>query len=246
MPERRRMREHLLCRRRVLRRRLRRSMPGVRRGEQGRHLHHGQRCASWCSRGVCGHASELRGAVRGQSAQPVQLCRKRGDLQRSNLQQRSCGEDSLGVQRVRRLHREQRGSLHLGQVLHGRCLRDPDCERRFLPEQQSVYERELFERPLLFVLANRMWKLLRLPFQQQRQLRELRPFLCRGLVLFRRILLPGRRPVMHDRPPVLERRLQHLLCGFRRRRVWRRRGRQPVRHHTPKRLRQEPRRLLRQ
>jgi hypothetical protein len=149
------------------------------------------------------------------------------------------------VQRGRRLHREQRGSMRLGQVLHRRRVRGSKHQRWLLPERQPMHERELLEQPVLRSRAHRMREFLRLAFQQH-ELRELRAGLRRRLNLFGRILLSCRRPILHHGRPMSERRLQHLLCGFRRRWLRNQRIYPAVRHHGAIRPRRQVWRLLRQ
>jgi len=148
--------------------------------------------------------------MRRQLVESVQLPWKRNRVWGCIVQRGSGGKYSVGLQWGRRLLREQRGSMRLGQVLHGRCLRGSDCQRQFLPEQQSMFERKLFEQPLLRHRDGWMWKFLRFPVQQL-ELRELRPLLRRGLDLFGWHLLSRRWSDLLDRRSVSERRLQYLL-----------------------------------
>jgi hypothetical protein len=108
-------------------------------------VHHGQRRASRVSPSVRGNASDLRRSMRRQLAESVQLPWKRNRVWGCIVQRGSGGKYSVGLQWGRRLLREQRGSMRLGQVLHRRRLRGSDYQRQFLPEQQSMFERKLFE-----------------------------------------------------------------------------------------------------
>ena len=104
----------------------------------------------------------------------------------------------------------------LGQLLHWRRVRASERQRRSVPQRQPMHERELLERPVLLIHANRLWRFLRFPVKQQLELRELRAFLCDGLDVFGWNLLSAGWSFLLDGQSVLERRLWHVLRGFRR------------------------------